>query len=112
MRSPSAILDRVTKSNASAEQNLPFRRGIMLNHAVLDLDRTPHGVNDAAEFHQNAVAGARHDVAVMNRDARLIRSVRRQPRHGALFVGSREATIPSNIRCQNRGELAGSAHCP
>jgi hypothetical protein len=109
------LLDHVTEVNATAKQSLTFRRktGSTPIHAVLDRDRIPRGVNDAAEFDKNAAASSLGDVAVTNRHRRIdkISSESTQPGYGALFAACREATIPRNIRSQNRGELEGLSHC-
>ena len=63
MRSPSALLDHVAEMNAYAELDAPVDRhaGVALDHRVLELHRTTHGIDDTAEFHERAVAGALDD---------------------------------------------------
>ena len=59
--------------NADAEVDATvFRQArVALDHAVLNLDRAAHSVNDAAEFDDRAVAGALDHAAVVNGDRRI-----------------------------------------
>ncbi len=44
---------------------------VALDHRVLNFDCTAHGVDDATELDDRAVAGALDDPAVMHRDGRI-----------------------------------------
>ena len=47
--------------------NAPLKRyvGVALDHAALNIDGTPHGIDDADEFHQHPVAGRLDDPTAM-----------------------------------------------
>ena len=81
--------------------------------AGLNLDRAAHGVDDATEFDDRAVAGALDDAAAMGRN-RWLDEIAAQPpdtRQRALLVGAGEAAVADNIRDQDRRELSGLGHC-
>jgi hypothetical protein len=86
-----ALLDDIAKMDADTEFNAALRRqaSVALNHAVLHLDGAAHGVNDAAELDQDAVAGALHHTAVMHGDGRIdqIAAQPSEPRQRAILVG-------------------------
>ena len=67
-----ALLDDVAEMNADAELDALLGRhaGVALDHAVLHFDGAAHGVDDAAELDDAAVAGALDDAAVMHGDGR------------------------------------------
>jgi hypothetical protein len=56
--------------NADAKFNALLWRnpGVPLDHRALDLDRTSHGVDDAAKLDEAAVSGPLDDAPVMHRD--------------------------------------------
>ena len=64
-----ALLDDVAEMNADAEDDAAIlgHAGVALDHRVLNFDGAAHGVDDAAELDDRAVAGALDDRA---RDAR------------------------------------------
>jgi hypothetical protein len=55
-----ALFDDVPQMDADAELDaaLPSHAGVTLDHGILHLDGAAHGVDDAAEFDQGAVARA------------------------------------------------------
>ena len=59
--------DDIAQINADAELDPPRRRhiGIAPRHPALDFGCARHGVHDAAELHQHAVAGRLDDTAVV-----------------------------------------------
>ena len=67
-----ALLDDVAEMNADAKLDAALGRqaGVAFDHAVLHFDRAAHGVDDAAELDQAAVAGALDDASVMRGDGR------------------------------------------
>ena len=64
--------------------------GVALDHGVLNLDGAAHGVDDAAELDQGAVAAVLDDAALMDGDGRIdqVASERPQPRQNPILVGS------------------------
>ena len=67
-----ALLDDVAEMNADAEDDAAIlgHAGVALDHGVLNFDRAAHGVDDAAELDDRAVAGALDDAPVMHGDGR------------------------------------------
>jgi hypothetical protein len=63
-----ALLDHIAEMDADAELDpaLGRKAGVALDHAVLHLDGAAHGVDHAAEFDEDAVAGTLHHAAVMH----------------------------------------------
>jgi hypothetical protein len=86
--------------------------GVALDHAVLHFDRAAHGVHDAAELDDRAVAGALDDAPVMHRDDGVdeIPAKGSQARKDAILVRACEPAVACDIRHQNRRELSGLAH--
>ena len=84
------LLDDIAEMDADAEFDATVVRhaGVALDHGVLNLDRAAHGVDDAAEFDQRAVAGALHHAAIVHRDGRVdeVAAQRAEPRQGAVLV--------------------------
>ncbi len=80
--------------NADAKLDAPVGRhaGVALDHGVLHFDRAAHGVDDAAELDDRAVAGALDDAAVMHGDGGIdqIAAQRAQPRQRAILVRAGE----------------------
>ncbi len=108
------LLDHVAQMNADPELDALVRRqaGVALDHGVLDLDRTAHGVNDAAEFDNAAIAGALDDPAVVYRDRGIneVAAERPEPRKSAFLVRSGEPAVADHIRDENRRYFPGLAH--
>jgi hypothetical protein len=73
--------------------SLGWHADVALDHAVLDFDGAAHGVDDAAELDERAVAGALDDAALVNGDGRIdeVAAQSPQPRERALLVGAGEA---------------------
>ena len=61
------VADDVADIDADAKFDAPVRRhiGVALDHAALNVDGAAHGVDDADEFHQHAVAGRLDDTAAV-----------------------------------------------
>ena len=87
----------------------PALRSIM---AVLHLDRAAHGVDDAAEFDDRAVAGALDDAPMMRGDRGIdkIAAEAAQSRKRAILVRAGKPAVADDIRHQNRSELSRLAH--
>ena len=62
-----ALLDYISEMDADPELDATFRwqTSVTLQHAVLYLDCAANGVNHAAEFKEDAVAGPFDDTAMM-----------------------------------------------
>ena len=90
-----ALLDNVAQMDADAELDAALGRkaGVALDHAVLHLDGAAHGVDNASELDEDAVARPLDDAAVMQGDGGVdqIAAERSQPRKRPLLVGSRQA---------------------
>ena len=71
-----------------------------------------HGVDDAAELDERAVAGALDDAAVMHGDGRVdeVAAQRPKPRERALLVRAREPAVADHVGGEDGGELAGFGH--
>ena len=116
-----ALLDDVAEMNADAEFDAPVRRhaGVALDHAVLHFDRAAHGVDDAAELDDRAVAGALDDAAVMHGDGRVdqVAAQRPQAREDSILVGAGEPAVADDIRARiaasfRVSDIASSGHKP
>ena len=68
-----ALLDHVAQMNADAEHDAAIlgHAGVALDHGVLNFDGATHGIDDAAELDDRAVAGSLDDAPVMNGDSRV-----------------------------------------
>ena len=79
-----ALLDDVAEVNADPEDDAAIlgHAGVTLDHGVLNFDGAAHGIDDAAELDDRAVAGALDDPPVMYGDTRIdeIAAQRPQPR--------------------------------
>ena len=86
--------------------------GVALDHRVLNLDGTAHGVDHAAKFDDRAVAGALDDAPVVNGDGRIdqIAAQRPHPRQDAILVRPGEPAIADHIRAKDRRQFPGLAH--
>ena len=107
-----ALLDHVAEMNADAELDAAIRRhaGVALDHAVLHFDRAAHGVDDAAELDDDAVAGALDDAPVMHGDGRIdeIAAQRPQPRQDAILVRAGEPAVADDVRDKGSRPVFGS----
>ena len=109
-----ALLDHIAQMDADAELDAALGRkaSIALDHAVLHLDGAAHGVDDAAELDEDAVAGALDHAAVMHGDGRIdqIAPERPQPRQCAILVGAGKPAVSDHIRRQYCREFPGLGH--
>ena len=107
-----AFLDHVAQVNSDPELDSSLGRhtGVALGHAVLHFDRAAHGVDDAAELDEDAVAGALYDASVMSVDSGIdqIAAQPPQPRQRATLVRPREPAVADDVGDQDRGDFPGS----
>jgi hypothetical protein len=100
--------------NADAELDAALGRhaGVALDHAVLHFDGAAHGVNDAAELDQDAVAGALDHTAVMRGDGGIdqIAPQPPEPRQCAILVSAGKPAVSDYIRRQYRRKFPGLGH--
>ena len=99
-------------ADAELDAALGRQAGVALDHAMLHLDRAAHGVNDAAELDDAAVAGALDHAAVMDGDGRIdeVAPERAQPRQDPVFIGAGEPRKPDNVGHQNSRQFARFGH--
>ena len=97
-----ALLDDVAEMNADAKDDAAVlgHAGVALDHAVLDFDRAAHGVDDAAELDEAAVAGALDDASMMRGDRRIdqIAAQPAKPRQRAILVRAGEPAVADDVR--------------
>ena len=97
-----ALFDDVAQMNAEAKEDAPVLRhfDIALDHRALHFDREAHGIDDAAELDDAAVAGALDDAAMMHGDERVdqVAAKRPEPRQNSIFVRAGKSAIADHIR--------------
>ena len=107
-----ALLDDVAEVNADPKDDAAVlgHAGVALDHGVLHFDRAAHGVDDAAELDNRAVAGALDDAAVMRGDGGVdeVAAQRPQPRQGAIFVRPGEPADSRRRRRPGSPRFSGS----
>ena len=100
--------------NADPELDAALLRqaGVAFGHAVLHLNGATHGVDDAAELDQAAVAGPFDDATVVRVDRGVdqVASQAPEPRKRALFVSAGETAVADNVRDQDRRDFPRSRH--
>ena len=108
-----ALFDHVAQVNSDPKlySALGGHTGVAFDHRVLNFHRAAHGVDDATELDQSAVAGALDDAAVMESDGRIDQVAAKRPELGkrAPLVGADEPAVANDVGHQNRRELL--AHC-
>src|SRR5271170_4303814 len=89
-----ALLDDVAQMNADPEDDAAIlgHAGVALDHGVLNFDGAAHGVDDAAELDDRAVAGALDDAPIVHGDGGVnqIAAQRPEPRQDAILVRAGE----------------------
>ena len=102
--------------DADAKLDAPIVRqaGVALDETVLHLDPATHGVDDASELDQHAVAGAFHHPAIVNGNGGVdqITAERSEPGQNAVLVRAGKPRIADNVGNQYRRELARHNHQP
>ena len=107
-----AILDNnVADVNTDTELDPIRRPGVSLRHALLDFHCAAQGIDNAAELHEETIAGRLHQPAMMLADFRVyyFGSNRPEPVQRSLFITPDQARIAGHIGCQDRRQPAFSA---
>ena len=80
--------------------------GIALDHPALNVDGAAHGVDDADEFDQHAVAGGLDDTAAVLGDLWIDQflAMRFQLAERAFFVGAHQPAVAGNVGRENGGQ--------
>ncbi len=104
-----AVLDHdVADMDAHAELDAAIGGdlGIARRHRALHVDGAAHGIDDAGELDQQAVAGGLHQAAAMVGDGGLekLGAVRRERRDGAFLVEADEAAVACDVGRQHGGK--------
>ena len=103
-----AVRDHIAHVDREAKLDAPVGRriGAPLRHCPLDRDRAAHGIDDAVELDQQAVAHRAHDAAPVLGDLRVDEIVadRSERRQGALLVDPHQPGIADDIGAQNDGK--------
>jgi hypothetical protein len=97
-----AILDNnVADVNTDTELDPIRRPGVSLRHALLDFHCAAQGINNAAELHEQTIAGRLHQPAMMLADFRVyyFGSNRPEPVQRSLFITPDQARIAGHIGC-------------
>ena len=109
-----ALLDHIAEMNADPELDaaLWWKAGVALDHAILHLDGTAHGVDHATKLHETPVAGALHHASVMYSDGWINQITPERPQTGQcpILVGSGKPAVSNYISCHDRRELSGLGH--
>jgi hypothetical protein len=96
-----ALLNHIAQVDADAELDatLGWKPGVPLDHAVLHLNRAAHGVDDASELYEDAVARPLHYAPVMCCDGGIdqIAPQPAQSRKGAILIGPGELAVSGYI---------------
>ena len=104
-----AVLDDdVADVDADAELDALVLRhaGIALGHAALNGDRATHGVDDAGELDQDAVARGLDDAAGMFGDPGVqeFAAMRLEARERAFLVVADQPAVAGDVRCEDCGQ--------
>jgi hypothetical protein len=103
---------RHSRYDAELDAALGRHPGVAFDHRVLNFHRAAHGVDDATELNESAVAGALDDAAVMHRDGRIdqVAAKRPQPRQCPILIGACQSAESDYVRRQDRRKLPGLGH--
>ena len=114
IRSPSLSSTTSPEVDADPKFDALVRRdsSVALDHRPLDFNGAVHGVYDAAELDDAAVAGALDDAPMVDRDGRIdqVASERPQPRQNPVLVGSGKPRIADDVGHQDRRDFARLPH--
>ena len=109
-----ALLDHIAEVDADPELDAALRgkTGIALDHTVLHLDGAAHGIDDASELDEDAVAGALHCAAMMRGDGGIeqIAPQPAQPSQCPVLVGTGEPAVSDYIRRKDGCEFPSLRH--
>jgi hypothetical protein len=103
-QAPSLLDDIQMSADAKLDAAVGRQAGVALDEARLHLDRTAHGIDHAAEFDENAVAGALDD-APMRRGVGGIDQIAAEAaktRKSSLFLGAGEPAGADDVGDQDR----------
>src|SRR5208282_221833 len=96
-----AIGDDIAHGDRDPKLNTPVVRHLfsVLRHFALHFDRAGHGIDDAVELDQQAIAHAAHDAAFVRHDCRIeeIAPDGVERRQGTLLVDPHQAGIADDI---------------
>ena len=86
--------------------------GVALDHGVLDFDGAAHGVDDAAELDNRAIASALDDSAIVHGDGRVdqVAAKRPQPRQCPVLVRAREPAESDDVSGEYRRDFSSLGH--
>ena len=108
------LLDHVAEMDPDAELDAAIFRhsGAAFGHAGLHLDRATHGVDHAAKFDEESIAGAFDDAPAMGCYCRIDEIAAQPPetRQGALLVGAGEPAVADHVGDQDRSNFPGFGH--
>ena len=108
------LLDHVAEMDADAELDAAIFRhsGAAFGHAGLHLDRATHGVDHAAKFDEEPIAGALDDAPAMGRYCWIdeIAAQPPEPRQRALLVGAGEPAVADDVGDQDRSNFPDFGH--
>ena len=108
------LLDDIAEMDADAKFDALLRRqaGIATDRAVLDFDGAAHGVDDATELDERAIAGQLDGAAVMHGDGRVdeVAAESPEPRERLVLIGPGESAVADHVGDQDRSDLARLAH--
>ena len=78
----------------------------------MHFDRAAHGVDDAAELDDRAVAGALDDAPVMHCDGWVDQVAAKGPKasEDSIFIRTRKPRVADDVGHQDRGQFSGLAH--
>ena len=100
--------------NADPKENAAIfgHAGVTLDHGVLHFYGAAHGIDDAAEFDNRAVAGPFDETSAIGGDGGVDQIAAQPPktRQGAVLVRPSEPTVADHVRHQDRSNFAGLAH--
>src|SRR6266436_3916812 len=102
--------DHVAQIDADAELHPPRRRDVRVTsrHSALNLGSAQHGVGDAVEFDQHAVASGLDDAATVLRDSRIdeLDPMGLETRERPRLVDLHQPTVADHVSGEDRGEPA------
>ena len=113
------LADHVAEVDADAKADLALRRHVAVapRHALLDLDRARHGIRDARELDQHAVAGGLDQPPLVLGDRRVdqLETMGLETRERARLIGFHQAAVADHVGGEDGREPAfdrGLVHEP
>src|SRR5215472_5258030 len=106
--------DHVTQIDPNPEVNtiIHLDAGVPSIYCLLDLDRTPHSIDDTGKFDQQAIPCGLDDPSMVLGDFGINEFATQsfEALKGAFFVRPHQPRVTGNISGKDRGETAGLAH--